>query len=210
MLHIKHIWKSRYSLTKVVKKVQNTPELQFRRQVECPTDIIPTTNNTEMFRWWFFGLWHHAVLQVDTIISEDHASSIQSEVSEVMARSYWQSVMDAGMFLQNYLMFRAQAGWTLTHTSHKHTEQSTTEASVTLDGVTLTDSLSSWSPNEWPSVCWEIPESADKMFWMSNKPAQWTLYTWHYSPKTPQSKFSLLWKSKILYSIEMWLLESLL
>jgi hypothetical protein len=38
-------------------------------------------------------------------------------------------------------MFRAQADWTVTHTSHKDTEQSTIEASITLDSVTLTDSL---------------------------------------------------------------------
>jgi hypothetical protein len=74
-----------------------------------------------------------------------------------------------------YRVFRAQADWTLTHTSHKDTEQSTIEASITLDGVTLTDSLIRWSPNECPSVCREIPVSADKMFWTSNKPAQWTL-----------------------------------
>jgi hypothetical protein len=42
--------------------------------------------------------------------------------------------------------------------------------------LTLTDSLLRWSPNEWPSVCREIPVSADSMFWTSNKPAQWTLY----------------------------------
>jgi hypothetical protein len=78
--------------------------------------------------------------------------------------------------LQLYRVFRAQADWTLTHMSHKDTEQSTVEASITLDGVTLTDSLIRWSPNEWPSVCREIPVSADKMFWMSNKLAQWTLY----------------------------------
>jgi hypothetical protein len=40
-----------------------------------------------------------------------------------------------------YRVFRAQADWTLTHTSHKDTQQSTVEASITLDGVTLTDSL---------------------------------------------------------------------
>jgi hypothetical protein len=57
-----------------------------------------------------------------------------------------------------YRVFRAQADWTLTHTSHKDTEQSTVEASITLDGVTLTDSLINWSPNEWPSVCREIPQ----------------------------------------------------
>jgi hypothetical protein len=47
-------------------------------------------------------------------------------------------------------------------TSHK--EQNTIEASITLDGVTLTDALIRWSPNEWASVCREIPVSADKMF----------------------------------------------
>jgi hypothetical protein len=57
------------------------------------------------------------------------------------------------------------------------TEQSTMEASITLDGVTLTDSLLTWSPNEWPSVYREILVCADKMFWTANKPAQWTLYT---------------------------------
>jgi hypothetical protein len=51
-----------------------------------------------------------------------------------------------------YRVFRAQADWSLTHTSYKDTdqstietsittEQSTIEASITLDGVTLTDSL---------------------------------------------------------------------
>jgi hypothetical protein len=45
-------------------------------------------------------------------------------------------------------VFRAQANWTLTHTSHKDTEQSTIDASITLDGVTLTDSLIRRSPNE--------------------------------------------------------------
>jgi hypothetical protein len=40
-----------------------------------------------------------------------------------------------------YRLFRSQADWTLTHTSHKDTEQSTIEASIALDGVTLTDSL---------------------------------------------------------------------
>jgi hypothetical protein len=52
----------------------------------------------------------------------------------------------------------------------------TIEASITLVGVTLTDSLIRWSPNKWPSVCREIPVPADKMFWTSNNPAQWTLY----------------------------------
>jgi hypothetical protein len=33
--------------------------------------------------------------------------------------------------------FRAQADWTLTHTSHEDTEQRTVEVSITLDGVTL-------------------------------------------------------------------------
>jgi hypothetical protein len=40
-----------------------------------------------------------------------------------------------------FRVFRAQADWTLAHTSHKDTEQSTIEASTTLDGVILTDSL---------------------------------------------------------------------
>jgi hypothetical protein len=40
-----------------------------------------------------------------------------------------------------YQMFRAQADWTLTHTSHKDIEQSTKESSITPDSVTLTDSL---------------------------------------------------------------------
>jgi hypothetical protein len=41
--------------------------------------------------------------------------------------------------LSVYLVFRGQADWTMTHTSHKDTEQSTIEASITLDGATLTD-----------------------------------------------------------------------
>jgi hypothetical protein len=67
-----------------------------------------------------------------------------------------------------------QADWTLTHTSHKDTEQSTIEASITLNGVTVTDPLFRLSPNEWPWVYREIPVSADKMFWTSNKPVKWT------------------------------------
>jgi hypothetical protein len=59
---------------------------------------------------------------------------------------------------QMYRVFSAQAGWTLTQARHKDTEQNTIEASITLDGLTLTDPLISWSPNEWPSVCREIPQ----------------------------------------------------
>jgi hypothetical protein len=66
-----------------------------------------------------------------------------------------------------YRVFVAQHYWTLTHMYHKDTEQSTIEASITFDGVTVTNSLIWWSPNESPSVCWEIPVSADKMFWTS-------------------------------------------
>jgi hypothetical protein len=40
-----------------------------------------------------------------------------------------------------YWVFRSQADWSSTHTSHKDTEQSTLESSVTLDGITQTDSL---------------------------------------------------------------------
>jgi hypothetical protein len=67
-----------------------------------------------------------------------------------------------------YRVLRAQAGWTLIHTSRKDTEESTIQASITLDGVTLTDCLIRWSPNEWPSVCREIPLSAFKMFCAMN------------------------------------------
>jgi hypothetical protein len=73
-------------------------------------------------------------------------------------------------------VFSAQADSTSTHTSHKDTEQGTIEASITLDGVTLTDPVIRWSPNEWPSVCRDVPVSADKMFWTSNKPAKLTPY----------------------------------
>jgi hypothetical protein len=47
------------------------------------------------------------------------------------------------LFLTSAILwvFRVQADWTLTHTSHKDTEQSTTEVSITLDGITWTDSL---------------------------------------------------------------------
>jgi hypothetical protein len=74
-----------------------------------------------------------------------------------------------------YRVFRAQADWTLTDTSHKDTEQSTIEASITFNGIALIDSQIRWSPNELTLVCWEIPVSVDKMFWTANKPAQWTL-----------------------------------
>jgi hypothetical protein len=72
-------------------------------------------------------------------------------------KSRW-LVPESQKSLTLYRVFRAQADWTLTHTSHKDTEQSTIEASITLDGVTLTDSLIRWSPNEWPSVCRAIPQ----------------------------------------------------
>jgi hypothetical protein len=42
-----------------------------------------------------------------------------------------------------YMVFSAQADWTLTHMSRKDTEQTTIASSITLDGVTLTDPLSS-------------------------------------------------------------------
>jgi hypothetical protein len=45
----------------------------------------------------------------------------------------------ARSYVYIYRLFRAQADWTWTHTSHKDTEQSTIEASITFDGVTLTD-----------------------------------------------------------------------
>jgi hypothetical protein len=38
----------------------------------------------------------------------------------------------------------------------------------------LTDPLIRWAPNKWLSICREIPVSADKMFWTSNKPEKWT------------------------------------
>jgi hypothetical protein len=69
-----------------------------------------------------------------------------------------------------YWVFSAQADRTLTQTNHKNTEQSIIGSCTTLDGVTLTD------PNQWLSVCREIPVCADKKFWMSNKPLQWTCY----------------------------------
>jgi hypothetical protein len=90
-----------------------------------------------------------------------------------------------------YRMFRAQADWTLTHTCHKDIEQSTTEASITLDGVTLTDSLIRWSPNKWPSVCREIPVSADKMFWKSK-----SLHSEHYISREREREFMLSLKGK--------------
>jgi hypothetical protein len=43
--------------------------------------------------------------------------------------------------MEEYRVFRAQADWTLIHTSHKDTEQSIIEATITLDGVTRTDLL---------------------------------------------------------------------
>jgi hypothetical protein len=72
-------------------------------------------------------------------------------------------------------MFSAQAACTLTNTGHEDTKQSTIEAPIRLDDVTPTDPLIRWSPNEWPSVCREVPVSADRMFWTSNTPAKWTL-----------------------------------
>jgi hypothetical protein len=74
-----------------------------------------------------------------------------------------------------YRVFRAQADWTLTHTSHKNTEQSTIEASITLDGVTLTDLLMKWSRNNYLQFagryqCLPIRCSGRQ------KTAQWTLY----------------------------------
>jgi hypothetical protein len=70
--------------------------------------------------------------------------TLQSNVSEQPATSVFM-VEDEGLRYRRkfgkYRVFREQADWTLTHTSHKDTEQSTIEASITLDGVTLTDSL---------------------------------------------------------------------
>jgi hypothetical protein len=57
------------------------------------------------------------------------------------------------MWTYIYQVFKVQADWTLTDT-----EQSTIEVFTTLDGVTLVDPLIRWSPNEWSSVCREIPQ----------------------------------------------------
>jgi hypothetical protein len=57
-------------------------------------------------------------------------------LKESHTRNY-QQFMRGALYL--YGVFRAQAEWTLTHTSPKDTEQRTIEASTTLDGVTLTD-----------------------------------------------------------------------
>jgi hypothetical protein len=74
--------------------------------------------------------------------------------------------------------------------------QNTIEASITLDSVTRADSLIRWSPNEWHLVCREIPVSADKMFWTSNKPAQWAfyIYTW----KDVEFLVNKMWKHVLL------------
>jgi hypothetical protein len=39
------------------------------------------------------------------------------------------------VLIKNYRVFRAQADWTLAHTSQKDTEDDTTEASIILDGI---------------------------------------------------------------------------
>jgi hypothetical protein len=101
-------------------------------------------------------------------------------------RRLWEPFCLSLSSMARYWVFREQAEWTLTHTSYKDTEESTIEACITLDGVTRADLLVRWSPNEWPSVCWEIPVSANKMFWTSNKPKIITLYmtckdNWHHS-----------------------------
>jgi hypothetical protein len=106
----------------------------------------------------------------------------------------WQIINDHYTFITLYrwhqwtILFVSgvqSAGWLgMTHTSHKDTEQSTIEASITLNDVTLTDSLIRLWPNEWHSVCQEIPVSSDKMFWTANKPARWTLYIISYNSLT--------------------------
>jgi hypothetical protein len=74
-------------------------------------------------------------------------------------------------------VFRAQADWTLTHSSHKDIEQSSVEASITL--WRNTDWLTDQVITEWMtfSLQGDTTVSTDKMFWTPNKPAQWTLYT---------------------------------
>jgi hypothetical protein len=77
---------------------------------------------------------------------------------------YGDSILNVG----KYQVFSAQADRTLIQAK----EQSTIKASIILDGMTLTDPLIRCSPNELISVCREIPVSANKVFWTSNKPAQ--------------------------------------
>jgi hypothetical protein len=62
-------------------------------------------------------------------------------------------------------VFRGQADWTLTHTSHKDTEQSKIEASITLDVVTLTHRSGDYGMNDlrFAGIYQCLP---------SNKPAQ--------------------------------------
>jgi hypothetical protein len=74
-----------------------------------------------------------------------------------------------------YRVFRAQADWTLTHTSHKDTEQH--NRSFCNTRCRNTDWLTDQVINEWMTFSFpgDTTVSADKMFWASNKPAQWTL-----------------------------------
>jgi hypothetical protein len=76
-----------------------------------------------------------------------------------------------------YLVFRAQADWTLTHTCHKDMEQH--NGSFYNTRWRNTDWLTDQVITKWLtlSLAGDTTVSADKMFWTSNKRAQWTHYS---------------------------------
>jgi hypothetical protein len=100
-----------------------------------------------------------------------HSGDLRFIVTHLLACARLQDV--TLIWAQNYWAFSAQADWTLTHT-----EQSTIEASITF-WLRNRDWLTAQVITEWMtfSLPGDTTVSADKMFWTSNKPAKWTIYT---------------------------------
>jgi hypothetical protein len=80
------------------------------------------------------------------------------------------------MNLIKYRVFRAQADWTLTHMSHKDRKEH--NRSFYHTRWRNTDWLTDQVITEWMtfSLPGDTTVSANKMFWTSNMPQQWTLY----------------------------------
>jgi hypothetical protein len=75
-----------------------------------------------------------------------------------------------------YRVFKAQADWTLTHTIYKNRTEH--KRSFYNTRWRNTDWLTDQVITEWITfiLTGDTAVSADKMFWTSNKPAQWTYY----------------------------------
>jgi hypothetical protein len=92
----------------------------------------------------FFKINPHAYYIASYLSKRWSSPSVRTPNFEYLIWSHWfiqfhPQNLHATLIRRIYIwVFRAQADWTLIHTSHKAPSQSTIEAPITLDGVTLT------------------------------------------------------------------------